>query len=121
GDPDAPLRLVDPPDGQHSRPPVFPDGAGGMIGTADDWLAFATMLLNGGQHGGEEILQAPLVKTMMTDQLTVEQRHQAGGFLADGEGWGYGGSVRTGGSYGWTGGAGTTARVNPRHGLASIL
>ncbi|NDO78935.1 serine hydrolase [Kocuria indica] len=121
GDPEAPLRLVDPPDGQYSRPPSFPDGAGGTIGTADDWLVFATMLLNAGEYRGRRILPTPLVESMMTDQLTADQRRQAGFFLADDEGWGYGGSVRTDGSYGWTGGAGTTARVNPRHGSASIL
>lgn len=50
----------------------------------------------------------------MTDQLTAEQRRQAGFFLDEGEGWGFGGSVRADGSYGWAGGAGTTARVDPR-------
>lgn len=120
-DPHEPLRLVDPPTGHHSVPPAFPDGAGGMIGTADDWLAFGTMLLNNGEHKGRRILPAPLVTSMMTDHLTAEQRHCAGFFLADGEGWGYGGSVRADGTYGWSGGAGTTARVDPRHGRVTVL
>lgn len=120
-DPGSPLQLVDPPEGRHSRPPSFPDGAGGMVGTAEDWLVFGRMLLNGGEHHGRRILPAGLVESMMTDQLTAEQRRQAGIFLADGEGWGYGGSVRPDGSYGWAGAAGTAARVDPRHDQVAVL
>jgi len=116
-----PLSLVDPAEGRHAHPPAFPDGAGGMIGTADDWCAVAAMLLGGGAYGGREVLPAPLVTSMMTDQLTPAQRRQAGFFLDDGEGWGYGGSVRGDGSYGWAGGAGTLARIDPRRGAAHIL
>ncbi|GGA54643.1 serine hydrolase [Pseudoclavibacter endophyticus] len=119
--PRSPVELVDPPDGQHSRPPSFPDGAGGLIGTADDWLAFGRMLLNGGESNGQRILPTPLVKSMMTDQLTADQRRHAGFFLAEGEGWGYGGSVRADNTYGWAGGAGTAARVDPRHNQVTIL
>ncbi|OYO23098.1 hypothetical protein CGZ93_06445 [Enemella dayhoffiae] len=42
-------------------------------------------------------------------------------FLAGEQGWGYGGSVRDDGSYGWNGGTGTTARVNPRTRRIGIL
>lgn len=120
-DPSAPLQLLDPPDGRHSEPPSFPDGAGGMIGTVKDWLAFARMLLDGGASDGRRVLPPRLVEAMMTDQLTAGQRRQAGFFLDDGEGWGYGGSVRSDGSYGWAGGAGTSARVNPRLERIDIL
>lgn len=119
------LALIDPADGEHARPPSFPDGAGGMIGTADDWLAFGQMLLGGGasrrSSPSREILPAALVTSMMSDQLTAAQRRQAGFFLEGGEGWGFGGSVRADGSYGWSGGAGTTARVDPRRGSANVL
>lgn len=120
-DPAAPLELVDGPDGQHSAPPSFPDGAGGMIGTAADLLAFGRMLLDGGRSQERRVLPEALVKVMMTDQLTADQRRSAGFFLDDGEGWGYGGSVRDDGSYGWAGGAGTTARVDPRRERVDIL
>src|SRR5207253_6911501 len=36
-----------PPDGW-TVPPVFPSGASGLLSTADDFLAFARLLLNGG-------------------------------------------------------------------------
>ncbi|MGP9537527.1 serine hydrolase domain-containing protein [Brachybacterium sp. AOP43-C2-M15] len=117
----APLRLIDPPEGQHSRPPSFPDGAGGLIGTANDWLTFGQMLLDGGRSHGRQVLPEHLVAVLLTNHLTMTQQRQAGFFLAAGEGWGFGGSVRSDGSYGWTGGAGTSARVHPDRGDVSIL
>ena len=39
----------DRPAGQWSRPPAFGDGAAGLVSTADDLLAFARMLLRGGE------------------------------------------------------------------------
>lgn len=117
----APLQLIDSPDGQYARPPSFPDGAGGLIGTAEDWFTFGQMLLDGGRSHGHQVLPGHLVTRLLTDHLTASQRRQAGFFLADGEGWGYGGSVRCDGSYGWTGGAGTSARVHPNRGEVSIL
>lgn len=121
GDAHTPLQLIDPPDGQYARPPSFPDGAGGLIGTADDWLAFGQMLLDGGRSRSHRVIPEHLVTLLLTDHLTALQRRQAGFFLADGEGWGYGGSVRPDGSYGWTGGAGTSARAHPDRGEVSIL
>src|SRR6266536_3379513 len=43
-------------DSQWSRPPTFPDAAGGLVSTADDYLAFGRMLLDHGEYGGERIL-----------------------------------------------------------------
>ena len=37
--------------GQWSRSPAFPSGAGGLVSTIDDYLAFGQMMLNGGKHG----------------------------------------------------------------------
>lgn len=121
GKPEQPLSRIDPPRGLYSSPPAFPDGAGGIIGTADDWLAFGEMLLGRGIHRGQRLLPASLVDDMMTDHLTAEQQHSAGFFLAEGEGWGYGGSVRADGTYGWAGGAGVTARVNPARDRLDLL
>ncbi len=42
------LVLADAPEGHWSRPPTFPSGAGGLVSTVDDWLAFARMLLGAG-------------------------------------------------------------------------
>ena len=35
--------------GQWSRPPAFPSGAGGLVSTVDDYLAFGQMMLNKGK------------------------------------------------------------------------
>ena len=45
---DGKLTVRDPPDGQWSRPPRFPDGAAGLVSTAADLLAFGRMLRRGG-------------------------------------------------------------------------
>src|SRR6059058_123147 len=42
---DGKLTVRDPPDGPWSRPPRFPDGAGGLVSTAEDLLRFGRMLL----------------------------------------------------------------------------
>ena len=59
------LVVFDPPDGQWSRPPAFGDGGAGLLSTADDLLAFARMLV----RGGEPVLSAGAVTEMTRDQL----------------------------------------------------
>ena len=55
----APGRPVyDPADGQWSRP-AFPGGGAGLVSTVDDFLAFATMLHNGGTYRGTGSCRAP--------------------------------------------------------------
>jgi CubicO group peptidase (beta-lactamase class C family) len=118
------LDLVDAPDGQWSRPPAFPSGAGGLVSTADDWLAFARMML----AGGGKLLSADSVRLMMTDHTNEQQRADSELFL-EGQGWGFGGSVdiaaidawNTPGRYGWIGGTGTAAHLTPDTGLVTIL
>jgi CubicO group peptidase (beta-lactamase class C family) len=118
------LDLVDAPDGQWSRPPAFPSGAGGLVSTADDWLAFARALLN----GGRPLLSEDSVRLMMTDTTTERQRAESELFL-EGQGWGFGGSVdiaptevwNTIGRYGWIGGTGTAGYLTPSTGLVTIL
>ena len=55
---DGDLVVSDPPDGQWSRPPRFPDGAGGLVSTAEDLLRFGRMLL---LPGGNPVLTAGTV------------------------------------------------------------
>jgi CubicO group peptidase (beta-lactamase class C family) len=98
------------------EPPVFPAGAGGLVSTVGDWRRFGTMLLSGG--GG--ILSQEAVRAITTDHLTQTQRDASTLFL-EGAGWGYGGSVGPGARYGWVGGTGTTAHVDPDLGTVGIL
>jgi CubicO group peptidase (beta-lactamase class C family) len=123
--------VYDPPaGGQWSRPPAVASGAGGLVSTVDDYLAFAQMLLDGGSHRGERILSRPSVELMTTDQLTAGQKAASnwipGAF--DSNGWGFGVSVRTRkddlasiGQYVWAGGLGTSWASDPREGLIGVV
>ncbi|WP_328692091.1 beta-lactamase family protein [Streptomyces caniferus] len=120
--------LVDAPDGQWSSRPAFPSGAGGLVSTADDWHAFARMLLADGTVDGRPLLSPASVRQMTTDHLTRAQR-DAGKLFLEGQGWGFGGSVdieaiepwNVPGRYGWIGGTGTAAHLTPSTGTVAIL
>jgi CubicO group peptidase (beta-lactamase class C family) len=122
--PDGTLKLADTPDGDWSRVPAFASGGGGLASTADDWLAFARMLLADGQG----LLTPTSVSRMTTNHLTAAQRDIAALFL-EGQGWGYGGQVdiapvdpwNVPGRYGWVGGTGTTAHLVPPADTVTIL
>ena len=43
----------DPLTGKFAKPPVFENGSAGLVSTADDFNAFAQMMLNGGRLGSE--------------------------------------------------------------------
>src|SRR5438105_14993668 len=64
--------------GQWSREPAFPSGAGGLVSTIDDYLAFGQMMLSQGKHGNERVLSRLSVETMTTDQLTPAQNAVSG-------------------------------------------
>lgn len=125
------LELFDAPDGQWSRPPAFPSGAAGLVSTADDYLAFAQMLLKWGAHDGERILSRLAVQVMTTDHLTPEQKAASGLVEGafDGQGWGFGLAIvnrrdstfAVPGSYGWGGGMGTLWTNDPHEDLVAIL
>lgn len=116
--------------GQWSRPPAFPSGAGGLVSTADDFHAFATMLMETGMYRGRRVLSEESVKAMTKDQLTPEQKARSGfvpGFF-DRFGWGFCMSVvrgkdplKSAGTYGWDGGLGTPWFNDPAKGLTAIL
>jgi CubicO group peptidase (beta-lactamase class C family) len=123
------LELADGPDGQWSTPPPFPLGSGGLVGTVDDWLAFARMLLAGGTSvDGRRLLSADSVQLMINNHTTRAQR-MIGELFLEGQGWGFGGSVdiatispwNVPGRYGWVGGTGTSAHITPSTGTVAIL
>ncbi|MEV0608716.1 serine hydrolase domain-containing protein [Polymorphospora rubra] len=117
-------------DSQWSRPPAFPDAAGGLVSTVDDYLAFGRMLLGNGRYRrGPRILSRPAVETMTANHLTPEQLAGADVFLGDNRGWGFGVSMVTArddisavpGRYGWDGGYGTSWASDPREELIGIV
>ena len=121
---DSGLELVDPPDGQWSRPVPFESGGGGLVSTIDDWHAFGRMLLAGGTHDGRSVLTEESVAAMMTPHFDGGPDHP---FL-DGQGWGFGGSVdirasdpwNVAGRYGWVGATGTAGYVIPSTGTVVV-
>jgi len=89
-DPDTgALTEIDPPGGEWTRLPVFPSGAGGLVGTADDWCRFGRMLLAGGEHEGRRVLHEETIAAMMTSHAEAEP----GSPFLQGQGWVFGGSV----------------------------
>ena len=122
------FELADSPDGLWSSMPAFPSGAGGLVGTVDDWYRFARMMLAEGDMHGRRLLSPESVRLMTTDHLTQDQRDIAQLFL-DGQGWGFGGSVditaidpwNVPGRYGWVGGTGTSAHIVPSTGGVNML
>jgi CubicO group peptidase (beta-lactamase class C family) len=113
---------VSTPD-EWSRPPAFPSGAGGLLSTVDDFLAFARMLLDGGQP----LLSKASVDLMTRNHLTPEQI-ASGGLILGGRGWGFGMGVvtepdahwPTPGRYGWSGGYGTAWFNDPHQGIIAM-
>jgi CubicO group peptidase (beta-lactamase class C family) len=124
------LKVFDEPvAGKFASPPVFENAGAGLVSTADDFNAFAQMMLNGGRLGSERILSRPSVELMTTDQLLPEQKAGSELFFNDVRGWGFGLSVFTRrdhlynvpGRYGWEGGYGTSWYSDPKEELTGIL
>ncbi|MGH3728729.1 MAG: serine hydrolase domain-containing protein [Micromonosporaceae bacterium] len=123
--------VEDGPDGLWSRPRAFESGGGGLVSTAEDYLAFASALLAGGSHHNERVLSRRSVALMTSDQLTPAQKEVSGfwpGYF-DAMGWGFGMSVRTRhthlgpsiGSYGWPGYYGTAWYNDPAEDMTTIF
>ena len=116
---DGMLVVTDPPEGQWSRPPAFPDGGAGLVSSVDDMVAFGRMLL----RGGSPVLKPATVAEMTHNQLTPEQRGNVWpgfSFLED-HGWGYGVSVLDDGRYTWWGGLGTMWSNVPAEDLTVVV
>jgi CubicO group peptidase (beta-lactamase class C family) len=111
-----------------SQPPSESAG-GGLVSTLNDYYAFYRMLLNKGRHGDTQILSRTSVELMTSDQITPEQRVGAELFFGDYRSWGFLMSVdirrddlsHNPGRFGWDGGTGTTAYVDPAENMIGIL
>jgi len=124
------LKVFDPPvTGRFSSPPVFENGAAGLISTIDDFNAFAQMMLNGGSLGDARLLSRESVTLMTTNHIMADEKRESQLFLGSARGWGFGLSVFTGlddpsaapGRFGWDGGYGTSWYSDPRAQLTGIL
>jgi len=101
-------------------------GGGGLLSTAEDYLRFASMLLNGGQLDGTRILSPRAVEIMTSVHIPDSLAGRT-----PGEGYGLGVRVVTDpaarnswlsrGSFGWSGAFNTHFFVDPDQGLIGIF
>jgi CubicO group peptidase (beta-lactamase class C family) len=104
-------------------------GAAGLMSTAEDYLQFAEMLLNGGELNGKRLLSPRTVELMSSNHV---------GDLFDGQlgiahGVGFGLSVQvvqdpavaglrvSSGAFGWRGAYGTDVSIEPKERMVSII
>jgi len=105
-------------------------GGAGLVGTAEDYLKFAQMVLNGGELNGRRLLAKKTLEFMLSDHIaglggtTVATTGAGYGF---GLGWGvrlHDGVAWVPGSKGdamWAGAWGTSFWIDPKEGLVGIL
>jgi CubicO group peptidase (beta-lactamase class C family) len=117
--------------GYAARPSTFESGAGGLVSTVDDLLAFGRMMLVTGAHRGERILSRPSIELMTMDHLTPGQKVTSPFFenFWETHGWGLGLGIITGrndiaevpGRFGWDGAFGTSWWVDPKEEMVGVL
>lgn len=109
--------------------PGFAGAHGGLVSTADDYLAFVNLLLEGGRAGGRQLISERLVQEMMSNHISAEVKARSAfvpGFWEQ-RGWGYGLSVierelpNEPRGCGWDGGYGTCAYWERSTGVVVIL
>ncbi|MBT3790258.1 MAG: beta-lactamase family protein [Alphaproteobacteria bacterium] len=117
-------RIVEPQAPRLSNPAAKPrllSGGGGLMSTPGDYLAFCTMMLNGGLYKGHRLLKPETVKEMISNQLGDIQPGNYN-LLGGNSGFGYGFAVRLNdigfsreskGSYRWAGYAGAHFWIDP--------
>ncbi|HET6972203.1 MAG TPA: serine hydrolase domain-containing protein [Phenylobacterium sp.] len=123
------LLPFEPYNGLYAKPPSFPAGDSGLVGTADDFAAFARFMFTGLASDGRRLLSEASLTAMTTNRLTPEQMKGGELILGPGRGWGLGLGVQVAanaygaqpGAYGWDGGFGTSWFNDPAKGLTAIL
>jgi len=115
------------------KPPVYTSGGQGLVSTADDYLTFARMLIQGGAADGRRVLRSHTVKMMTTNRLTTAQLRlppSSGVSFGRGQGFGLGVSVvmdpatfdgwGSAGAFGWGGAFGGWWQGDPGQKMAMI-
>jgi CubicO group peptidase (beta-lactamase class C family) len=121
--------MDDPTTSQYLRSRSYQSGAGGLVSTTADYVAFCRMLANGGQLDGQRVIGRKTIELMTVNHLpggATLNELAVGGFGEagfDGVGFGLGFAVGQGpaataqagsaGDYYWGGAASTTFWVDP--------
>ena len=108
--------------------PQLLSGGGGLVSTADDYLRFGQMMLNGGSLDGVRIVSRKTIEYMTSDHLAGVRGPTY--LPGPGHGFGLGVAVRTAagespligsvGDYYWGGYAGTYFWVDPKEELVAV-
>ena len=115
------------------KPGAYASGGQGLVSTADDFLAFARMLVRGGETDGQRLLERDTVQLMTSNRLTPAQRQATfmGMPIFASNGFGLGVSVvmetpRPGGvgssvgAFGWPGGFGGWWQADPAEDMVLV-
>jgi CubicO group peptidase (beta-lactamase class C family) len=128
GDKGQTVALDSEPLGDYLTDPAIHNAGGGLTSTAKDYLAFAQMLLNGGEYKGKRILGRKTVQYMRSNHLSKDLLP----FSKDAQGEGYGLAVSvtvdenqlrfmgSTGDYGWSGAASTYFRIDPKENMVIL-
>jgi CubicO group peptidase (beta-lactamase class C family) len=114
-----------------TRPGKLLSGGAGLVSTAEDYLRFCQMLLNGGELAGARILKEETVRAMTSNSLPPGIRFLGGVTGPNtGSSWGLGFNIRTDpkfsyvpgsvGSYSWNGLWGTYFWIDPHEKLIVV-
>jgi len=121
--------VFDDASGSNWRHPAMELGSGGLLSTLDDYHRFLRMMLGKGRLGAVEILSRSALELMTDDHLQPSQRQGSELFLGRHSSWGLGFAVgirrtelfQRPGRFGWDGGLGLSAYVDPAQDLVGIL
>ena len=118
-----------PDQGGLSSPTYF-SCSGGMVTTAEDYLQFAQMLVNGGELSGRRYL-SPKTVALLASNHTGELVNGQFGRPARGMGFGLGVQVvedpvaadlrQSKGTFGWAGAYGTNINIDPQEKMVNII
>lgn len=132
------LEVSDRPEGSNFvNRRTFESGGGGLLSTAEDYMRFSQMVLNGGELDGQRIIGNKTLEYMTRNHLPgifgangVHNPQELPGF-ARGTGFGLGfavvddqtaaGGVGSDGEYYWGGAAGTIFWIDPEEELIGIV
>ncbi len=113
---------------RHESAGRYYSGAGGLAGTAEDYLRFTQMLLNGGRFNGARLVSRKTVEAMTANQIAgIPLWNDTLGGYRFGLGFrvltdmGKSPSLASIGSYGWGGAYGTYFWVDPKEEMIGIL
>jgi CubicO group peptidase (beta-lactamase class C family) len=128
--PEGPLKKLDSPVVFSMAKPYF-SGAAGLSGTAEDYLRFAQMLINGGELNGKRLLSPETVLLMRSNHVGDLFPGFQGTYPREGTGFGLGVQVVVdrsagdtllpNGSFGWVGASGCEGVIIPNEHIALVF